>query len=53
MSIIEEQVRVLSAQRCDEIFQEQVSSVRERDKLDRALEYVRKAIYLSSPSLIA
>jgi DNA invertase Pin-like site-specific DNA recombinase len=38
---LEAQVRDLKAAGCTKIFREQVSSVGERDQLDRALDYVR------------
>ena len=38
---VEAQVRDLKAAGCTKIFREQVSSVGERDQLDRALDYVR------------
>jgi DNA invertase Pin-like site-specific DNA recombinase len=39
---LEAQLTRLKAEGCDKIFSEQVSSVGERAKLDRALEYVRE-----------
>ena len=39
---LDAQTRELSAQGCDEVFQEQVSSVQKRGELDRALKFVRK-----------
>jgi DNA invertase Pin-like site-specific DNA recombinase len=39
---LEAQLETLKTQGCDKIFSEQVSSVAERAKLDRALEYVRE-----------
>jgi DNA invertase Pin-like site-specific DNA recombinase len=39
---LEAQLRQLQALGCDKIFDEQVSSVAARDKLNRALEYVRE-----------
>lgn len=38
---LEAQVRDLKAAGCSKIFREQVSSVGEREQLDRALDYVR------------
>lgn len=38
---LEAQIVALKAAGCDKIFHEQVSSVRERGQLDRALDYVR------------
>lgn len=39
---LEAQIRDLTADGCEEIFKEQVSSVRRRDELDKALKFIRK-----------
>jgi DNA invertase Pin-like site-specific DNA recombinase len=39
---LEAQRRELKASGCDEIFEEQVSSVSRRDELERCLKFVRK-----------
>jgi DNA invertase Pin-like site-specific DNA recombinase len=48
---LEAQLKALKEQGCDKIFSEQVSSVAERAKLDRALEYVREGDVLVATKL--